>query len=71
MVQITEGGIFKMWRGMKSVMMFTPNDSQLQTDRKWRERLQQKSSDGGKYVPTIDETRKFLREQEDKKKRYA
>ncbi|HLS08133.1 MULTISPECIES: hypothetical protein [Lentibacillus] len=60
-----------MWQGMKSVMVFDPKDSQVETDRKWREWMEHKSSVGDKYVPTAAETRKYLNELENRKQRYA
>jgi len=71
MDQITEGGVFEMWKGMKSVMVFDPKDSEMETDRKWREWTQNKSSVGDKYVPTVAETKKYLNELENRKQRYA
>ncbi|WP_088051863.1 hypothetical protein [Virgibacillus dakarensis] len=49
-----------MWQSMKSVMVFDPRDSKKETDRKWRVWMEQKSSCGDKYVPTVAETRKYL-----------
>ncbi|WP_373892959.1 hypothetical protein [Virgibacillus sp. CBA3643] len=58
-----------MWQGMKSVMVFDPKDNQKETDRKWQEWMEQKSSVGDKYVPTVAETRKYLNEPENRKQR--
>ncbi|WP_449355652.1 hypothetical protein ACUL41_07930 [Virgibacillus natechei] len=55
-----------MWQGMKSVMVFDPKDNQKETDRKWREWMENKSSVGDKYVPTVAETRKYLNEPENR-----
>ncbi|ASK61385.1 hypothetical protein CFK37_03950 [Virgibacillus phasianinus] len=57
--------------GMKSVMAFDPKDSEMETDRKWRQWMQQKNSVGDKYVPTVAKTRKYLNEPENRKQRYA
>ncbi|MEN2765656.1 hypothetical protein [Ornithinibacillus xuwenensis] len=51
-----------MWRGMKSVMVFDPKDSQAETERKWVEWNQHKSAVQDKAVPSAEETRKYLQE---------
>ncbi|WP_176481825.1 hypothetical protein [Paucisalibacillus globulus] len=48
--------------GMKSVMVFDPNDSQTETERKWIEWNQHKSAVQDKAVPTAEETRRYLQE---------
>ncbi|MGJ9460677.1 hypothetical protein [Oceanobacillus sp. CF4.6] len=60
-----------MWQGMKSVMVFDPKDSQEETNRKWMEWNQHKSAVGDKYVPTAQETRKYLAVQKNEGRRYA
>lgn len=60
-----------MWQGMKSVMVFDPRDSQGETERKWMKWNQHKSAVGDKYVPTAEETKKTLIEQERQGRRYA
>jgi len=60
-----------MWQGMKSVMAFDSKDSQEETERKWVDWNQHKSAVGDKYVPTAEETKKRLIEQERQSKRYA
>jgi hypothetical protein len=46
--------------GMKSVMVFDPNDSQEETERKWVEWNMNKSAVQDKAVPNVEETRKYL-----------
>ncbi|MFD2658041.1 MULTISPECIES: hypothetical protein [Bacillaceae] len=60
-----------MWQGMKSVMVFDPKDSQEDTEHKWMEWNRHKSAVSDKYVPTAEETKKRLIEQERHNKRYA
>lgn len=48
--------------GMKSVMVFDPEDSQEETERKWVEWNLNKSAVQDKVVPTAAETRKYLQE---------
>lgn len=60
-----------MWQGMKSVMVFDPKDSREETNRKWVKWNQHKSAVGDKYVPTAQETRKYLAIQENKGRRYS
>lgn len=51
---------------MKSVMVFDPKESQEETERKWRNWIQhnKKREVGDKYVPSLTETRRMLREYE-------
>jgi len=51
---------------MKSVMVVDAKESQEETERKWRNWLQQNkiSAVGDKYVPSLAETRRMLREYE-------
>jgi|GEM_PF-1812072 len=60
-----------MFQGMKSVMAFDPEDSQEETERKWLEWNQHKSAVADKYVPTAEETRKRLIEQEHHNRKLA
>jgi len=60
-----------MFQGMKSVMVFDPKDSQEETERKWIEWNQHKSAVADKYVPTAEETRKRLIEQERYNRKFA
>lgn len=49
--------------GMKSFVVFSPNDTQEETERKWVEWLinnDKISAVGDKYVPSLEETRKML-----------
>ncbi len=48
--------------GMKSVMIFDPNDSELETERKWKNwwKHNKQSAVADKYVPCAKETRKML-----------
>ncbi|MEN1968991.1 hypothetical protein WMZ97_13070 [Lentibacillus sp. N15] len=50
--------------GMKSVMVFDPDDSQEETERKWVEWNLHKSSVQDKAVPNAEETRKYLQKYE-------
>ena len=56
---------------MKSVMVFDPKDSQEETERKWIEWNQHKSTVTDKYVPTAEETRKRLIKQERYNRKFA
>lgn len=50
-----------MWQGMKSVMVFDPQDSKEETERKWVQwNGDNKSSVGDKAVPNVEQTRKYL-----------
>ena len=51
-----------MFRGMKSVMVFDPKDSQEETERKWLEwnHHKHKSPKTEKHVPTVKEIREKL-----------
>src|SRR5699024_10341924 len=62
---------FLMRQGMKSVIVFESKDSQEETERKWAEWNEHKSAVGDKYVPTAEETKKRLIEQERPSRRYA
>lgn len=52
----------KYLNGMKSVMVFDPNDSELETERKWKNwwSHNKQSAIADKYVPSVEETRKML-----------
>ena len=60
-----------MWQGLKSVMVFEPRDNQSETNEKWREWMKHKSSVGDTAVPTVEQTREYLKKQENSRKRYA
>lgn len=48
---------------MKSVMIFSPDDTQEETDKRWEKWLRdnnQVSAVGDKYVPNAAETRRML-----------
>lgn len=49
--------------GMKSVVVFSANDTQEETERKWGKWLRDNkiSAVGDKAVPGLEETRKMLR----------
>ncbi|MFD2133313.1 hypothetical protein ACFSKI_19040 [Pseudogracilibacillus auburnensis] len=49
-------------KGMKSVMVFEPNDSKAETKRKWDNwwKHNKESAVADKFVPGVKETRKML-----------
>lgn len=49
--------------GMKSVMVFEPNDSQEETERKWVEWNLNKSAVQDKAVPNVEATQRYLNQQ--------
>jgi hypothetical protein len=51
-----------MWQGMKSVMVFNPQDTDEQTATQWMEWTRNKrSSVADRAVPNAEDTRKYLR----------
>ncbi len=51
-----------MWQGMKSVMVFDPQDTDEQTATQWMDWTRNKRSCvADRAVPNVEDTRKYLR----------